>query len=305
MIQIINKQFNNKRVHVIIGIFLFAGLLFQCQHAWSERIENSTAIQAQKVQIQPKPNMAFASITTDSINRTESLEEFAQRAPMEFLQYALDQYDRSIRDYTCTFSKQELVNGTLSKKQVMEAMFREKPFSVRLKWIKNQDKCHRVLYVADRWVEDNKQMAVVEPGAIARLFVPYVMRAINGKDAKKASRRTIDQFGVRNSLVLTLKYCLMAKDKNILNFKYIGKDKVDNRPTFVFERRLPYTCKENCIWPDRVLIVHIDQEYLLPTRCVSYADDEKTILLGKYETTNLKINVNLPDSVFTKKGMGL
>jgi hypothetical protein len=234
----------------------------------------------------------------------ESLEDRARRDPMGFIQDALDRYDRSIRDYTCTFTKQELVNGKMSKEQVMQAMFREKPFSVRLKWIKNQDKCSRVLYVADRWVKNNQQMAVAEPGVIARIFVPYVMRPIDGKDAHKSSRRTIDQFGLRNSLLLTLKYCKIAEKHNILDFKYTGKGKVKGRETLMFERRLPYTGEESK-WPDRVLVVNIDKQLLLPTLCTAYADDHKKVLLGKYMISDIKLNVNLADSVFTKQGMGL
>ena len=48
----------------------------------------------------------------------------------------------------------------------------------------------------------------------------------------------------------------------------------------------------------------MDQEMLLPVLCLAYADDERKILLGHYEITNVKLNPNLPDSVFTKEGMG-
>lgn len=228
----------------------------------------------------------------------------AEADPIGFFQFALDRYDRSVRDYTCTFAKQELVRGKMSAEQVMNAMFREKPFSVRLEWVKNRDKCSRVLYVADRWVKDRAQMAVVEPGPIARLFVPYVMRAIDGRDAKKSSRRTINQFGLRNSLLLTLKYALLAREQGILDFTYQGTGRVDGRETLAFERRLPYT-DEQGLWPDRVLVVHVDRELLLPTLCECYADDDKQVLLGRYKNSNIQLNVNLPDSVFTKAGMGL
>ncbi|GMV97024.1 MAG: hypothetical protein AMXMBFR83_13830 [Phycisphaerae bacterium] len=235
----------------------------------------------------------------------ESLEALAARDPLGFLQMALDRYDRSVRDYTCTFTKQELIGGKLSSEQVMEAYFREKPYSVRLDWIKNADKCRRVLYVEDRWVEDGRQMAVVEPaGAIAQLFVSHVMRPINGDDARKSSRRTLDQFGLRNSLLLSLKYAKLAQEKRVLDFSFRGTGEVDQRPTLIFERRLPYE-KEGGLWPDRVLVIHLDREWLIPLLCVSYSDDDKKALLGRYHISNLKLNANLADTVFTKEGMGL
>src|SRR5690606_481358 len=137
------------------------------------------------------------------------------------------------------------------------------------------DKCSRVLYVADKWIKDGQQMAVVEPGAIARLFVSYVMRPIHGADAAKSSRRTIDQFGLRSSMDLTLKYAKIAKERDVLGkFAYVGTGKVAGRDTLVFERHLPYT-GENGAWPDRVLIVHLDRELRVPALCEAYADDAR------------------------------
>jgi hypothetical protein len=105
-------------------------------------------------------------------------------------------------------------------------------------------------------------------------------------------------------MALTLKYCWLAQEKGILDFEYLGNSSVDKRETLVFERRLPYT-GEDGIWPDRVLVVHVDKEWLVPTLCMCYADEEKRVLLGKYMTTDIKLNVNLSESVFTKEGMGL
>ena len=69
------------------------------------------------------------------------LEQRAAKDPMGFFEYCLERYDRSIRDYTCTFAKQELLGRKLSTEQVMNVSFREKPFSVRMEWVKNEDKC--------------------------------------------------------------------------------------------------------------------------------------------------------------------
>ncbi len=299
----IKSSYTNKRFRVVVGLTLLCGLGFQAQ-----RVTEQGEQQVNKVKVTaPKklgPSVAYASTTTERPSKGPSLETMASENPVKFFEFLLEQYDQRVRDYTCTFNKKELVCGRMTKEQVIEVHFREEPFSVRFKWIKNQDKCHRALYVEDRWLEDDKQMAVAEPGAIARIFVPYVMRAIHGKDAAKSSRRTIDQFGVGNSIRLVLKYCKMAEKEGVLGFNYKGKGKVDDRETLVFERHLPYN-GEGCRWPDRVLVVHVDKDWLVPVLCVAYGDDAKKELLGMYLTTNIDFNVNLPDSVFTKKGMGL
>jgi len=301
----IERHLTKRRTRGIVGIFLAIGLLVQCHRAVSERTGANTVVAADITAVKSASNKALAALTPTKLTVPRpSLEELAAADPIAFFEMAMDRYDRSVRDYTCTFTKQELVCGKMTPAQVMEASFRQNPFSVRLKWIENRDKAARVLYVADRWVDKGEQMAVVEPGPIARLFVPYVMRPIHGKDAAKSSRRTIDQFGVRNSLELVLKYCKMAQQENVLDFTYQGTSKVDGRPTLMFERRLPYT-GEHTKWPDRILTVHIDRELLLPTLCVAYADDNKKHLLGRYQISNLKLNTNLADSTFTKTGMGL
>lgn len=297
------KHFTPRRFRIVVGLALLGGLLTQVQRVFESRPEQIPSV----IVLTPAKltgNTAIAAPAIELKDRIETFEERAARDPMGFIEFCMDRYDRGVRDYTCTFTKQELIGGKLSAEQQMRAFFREKPFSVRLEWTKNEDKCSRVLYVADKWVEDGKQFAVVEPGAIARLFLPYVMRQIDGPDAAKSSRRTINQFGVRNSLDLILKYCKLAKEKDVLKFEYLGKGEVDGRETLVFERRLPYT-GEDKPWPDRVLVVHIDKEHLLPALCEAYADDEKKVLLGKYMTTDLKLNINLPDATFTKEGMGL
>ena len=73
------------------------------------------------------------------------------------------------------------------------------------------------------------------------------------------------------------------------------------RPTYVFERRLPYT-GDHGLYPDRLLVVHLDQECLLPTCCIAYADEAGTKLLGRYVITDVKFNVGLTDSDFARKG---
>lgn len=299
----LSRYLTPKRFRIIVGLALLGGLGAQVQRSLDERTQESSSVVIRNP-VQFSGSVALAAPAVPAVNREETLDERAARDPVGFVQFCLDRYDAGVRDYTCTFTKQELIADKLSAEQEMRAFFREKPFSVRLEWTKNEDKCSRVLYVADRWIEKGKQFAVVEPGAIARLFIPYVMREIDGADARKSSRRTINQFGLRNSLELILKYCRLSEQKGLLDFKYVGKGEVNGRETLVFERVLPYT-GETGPWPDRVLVVHIDREYLLPSLCMAYADEAKQVLLGKYMTTDLKLNANLPDSTFTKEGMGL
>ncbi len=48
---------------------------------------------------------------------------------------------------------------------------------------------------------------------------------------------------------------------------------IGGRPTYVFERWLPYTEPDDP-YPDRLLEIHVDRELLLVTACFAYSDDE-------------------------------
>ena len=295
-------RLTNGRIQVLIGISLLAGLSMQVQraiHARAGRSEPAVGLP----QLASVSGAAFAALPKERATGA-SLEDQAARDPLAFIQMALDRYDRSVRDYTCTFSKQERIGGQLTPDQLIAVYFREKPLSVRMEWRKNPDRVARVLYIADKWIENGQRMALVEPASsIAQLFVSYVMRPIHGEEARKNSRKSIDQFGLRSTMALTLKFARLSQDQHALDFSYKGVSQVGGRPTLVFERRLPYT-GEDGPWPDRVQVLHMDRELLLPVLSASYADDERQILLGRYQCTDIKLNPNLSDSVFTKEGMG-
>lgn len=298
-----------------LAIILLGGLLAHAFHALESLtsfVSNDRAVVARRTG-GPSPAMASPPLgapdTSDNGSDSaappiDALEAMALEDPVAFLEMALDQFQRRVRDYTLTFSKREQINGRLSNLQVIEAMVRESPFSVRLEWADNAGPCSRVLYVTDRWTKHGQAMALIEPGPIARLFVAYVMRPIHGPDARRHTRRTVDKFGLGNCLRLTLKYCHVARQQGILDVRCRGTAQLDGSPTLVFERRLPYT-DEDGFWPDRLLVLHVDKATLLPKLCIAYADLDRRTLLGRYQFSDVCLNVGLADAVFTAEGMGL
>ena len=48
--------------------------------------------------------------------------------------------------------------------------------------------------------------------------------------------------------------------------------------------------------------MHLDKGTLLPMCCISYADEARTKLLGRYVLTDVKFNVGLTDGDFARKG---
>lgn len=292
MLGIPRRWTTTRRFRVGTGLLLAGAFCIQCQQLVSDAPNRTTATSV------PHSNVAYAAVRTPEPTGDPHVSQL-QRDPLAFLRECLARYDRSVRDYECTFTKRELVGGALSAEQVTHVQFRQHPYSVDMTWVKNADKAHRALYVEGKWTGTNgERLAVVEPaGAIARLLVDTVKRPIDGPDARKAARRRIDEFGFRNTLQLILKYCDIAGPRGELGLKFVGESAVAGRPTYVIERHLPYT-DEGGPYPDRVLVVHIDKEYLLPTSCTSYADDARTQLLGQYVLTDLRFNAGLTDADF-------
>lgn len=279
---------------VVIGIALVSVFAVQCYQLAGNKT-STTVIKAAT----PNAGVAYAAIAKPQERIGNTIADLARTDPLALLRQSLERYERSVHDYTCTFTKQELVNDKLTEEQVTEVKFRDKPYSVNMLWVQNADKCRRAIYVDGKWTgKKGEKLASVEPaGSIARLFVDSVFRPIDGADAKKAARRQLDQFGFASSLRLIIHYCERAAVKNELGLKYVGESEIDGRTTYVIERRLPYTGDET-LYPDKVLVVHLDKESLLPVGCIAYADEARTKLLGRYLLTDVKFNVGLTDTDF-------
>lgn len=229
------------------------------------------------------------------------LAALARRNPMAFIRLAQEHVNTRIRDYTATFLKQEQIGGRLGPVQNIDIRFRSAPVSVFMHWRENADQARRVVYQDTPEFRDGKgrKIARIEPaGIIARALVSQVTREIDGADARAASRRTIGEFGFKSTLDLFERYNRLAIGKTgRLDLRYAGEGSVDGRPTFVLERRLPYT--PGGPYPDAKLVVHFDQEWLAPTAVYSFADEEGTLLLGSYVFTNVRINPGLSNSDFS------
>jgi len=229
---------------------------------------------------------------------SDSPELSARTDPLAFLRICREHYLATVHDYRCTFTKRERLPDGLSAEQTMRVLFREHPYSVDMRWNKNPGRAVRVLYQADRWVEDGRQMAHVQPGGILGLLAPRgVKRDIHGPAMTAESRRPIDHFGFKNTLDLIIADCERFQGDAGYDLRYIGTRALCERPCYVFERRLPYTGEGGC-YPNRRLVVYIDREWLVPTGTFAYADNAMTELLGSYLLSDVEFNGGLTDADF-------
>ncbi|MFQ5495710.1 MAG: DUF1571 domain-containing protein, partial [Phycisphaerae bacterium] len=240
---------------------------------------------------------ARAETESDSA-RLAALEELAATDPLAFLRHCRRRYERNVRDYRCRFHKRERRGGVLPPEEEMQILFREEPYSVDMRWVRNPGMARRVNYVAGRWVKNGKELMLVQPAGWIGLLVPNgVKRDIHGPQARRAARSTIDRFGFKHTLDTIIACCERSAGDAGYDLRYVGPASFDGRPTLMLERRLPYTGPDGP-YPDRLLVMHIDQEWLVPVACYGYADDLKQVLTGSYLTTSVEMNVGLDDDDF-------
>ncbi len=285
---------NNRRVFVTCGLVLLGLFYSDTQRFASRAVADPVPQILDTAEATPIPTAHASPI----------LRPY-QDDPLAYLKQARDDYDRRIRDYVCDFTKQELLGGRLGKEQLAQAKFREGPFSVYMHITKNPTQARRLLYVKDGIIKKGRQQMVVQPeGPIARLLVNSVERPIDGRDARRAARKTLADFGFARSLDMLIKFADVAKQMGRLDIRYIGEGEIDGRPTYIIERLSPID-DTSYPWADARVIVHMDQEWHLPVACYSYEDLEATRLLGSYVYTNVRLNVGLQATDFDRKTYGL
>src|SRR6266849_3317216 len=147
---------------------------------------------------------AYPEVTTSEEPQTSatiSQEALPTKDPLAFLEKCLERYDQQgIKGYSCTFQKQERIDGKLQPSEEIEVFFRAKPFSVFMHWVRGAKRAASVLYVEG----ENEDKMLVRPTGLAGAFVKVAARDPEGDEARQAGRYTIKQFGLNKTLQRTL-----------------------------------------------------------------------------------------------------
>ncbi|MCP4712875.1 MAG: DUF1571 domain-containing protein [Planctomycetes bacterium] len=213
--------------------------------------------------------------------------KLAQTDHIALINLALNTYQKRVRDYTATFYKQERIKGKLKKTELINVMFREKPFSLFMKWEKNAGKIDKLLYVEG---QNNNQMLVHPTGLFSGL--KSVKRDPCDKEVKSTCLCTCDEFGFYRSMKNLLSEYQTAQKNGDLKIKYLGEKKIQGHRCLILERTLPNKKQ----YPNARLIMEFDVECLLPVTLTCY--DWKGKLIAKYSFKDLKFNVGLTSNKF-------
>jgi hypothetical protein len=268
-----------------VGLLLLALFCIQCAHPTdAERPSNLVSVAA----AEPDGSAAGSEL--------KQLEALAKTDHIALLKKAIANYDRNYHDYTCTFIKQERINGTLLDEQTIEVKFMQTPFSVAMKWVKNAPMGERTLYVEGK--HDN-QMLVQPKGMYAVFTGGTVTRDPRGEDVMKNTLRPITMYGFRRTLESLLEVYELAAKRGENVDSYLGVRNVAGRKALVLQRDLP--ARKD--YPAKQTTWYLDTEYLVVTRLEGTDWDDQ--LQCTYTSKDITFNVGLKDSDFTPEANGM
>lgn len=265
---------SNRGVRYLVGLLLVGLFCIQCIPGTNT---DSTVAIAKTQDANPK------TIEQKVLN-------LAKTNHIALLEYCLDNYGRSYRDYTCTLTKQERISGKLGAEQEMRAKFKETPFSVAMQWTRNPPLGDRVLYVEGKF--DNNMLVRPANSFLRMLTGGAVQRKPDGADAMRNTLRPVNLFGFRCGMEELVKVYVAARDAGDLKETFGGFAEVAGRKTIVLERYLP--AKDD--YPAWKTLVYIDREYLVPVCIEGYGWDEK--LSSRYVFQDIRFNTGLTDDDF-------
>lgn len=230
-----------------------------------------------------------------------SMVQLLKIDPMAVIRLGRDRFTRSVNDWRAMLIKQELLPDGLSPVQEIEVRCRTQPQTLYMLWRTNAGGVRRALYApgSPGYIDAyGRALARVEPnGALVRLITTDVFVQIHGPDARRNSRRTIDECGFAATFASIERINALAEARGMLDLRYVGDGEIDGRPTYRITRNLP-AGGPDAAFPDRRMVLHLDQQWLLPVAVYSYGDTEETQLLGSYVFTRVELNPGLDEASF-------
>lgn len=179
------------------------------------------------------------------------------------IKQARDNY--KIVSYSCTFIKQEVVNGKSMPTEIADVFVLEKPFSVYMVF-QNPTQIRRLLYVENKFIKNGKECVIVEPHGLLRILLPSLWLPYDDPIILRKSRSTIKSFGFKNILDRILESLEEHYHLELIN-NVLKHD--DGR---------------------FVLYVSMNDKLGIPVSLHIYEDGQ---MIGNYVYTNIKLNIGL------------
>lgn len=242
------------------------------------------------------PEGGHATEVPEPSKQSAGPEDLLKDQPTKFLQMCLDRYDREVQGYSCTLEKRERVAGKLKPREIVEAHFREQPFSVFMEWKQGAGRAKRILYVQG---ENNDKM-LARPAGLAALTGIWT-KDVDDPDAQASGRYLVTQFGIKLGTERTLRAMLSAKARNVLHVHYEGVFKVKEVGDRLCHKliRTPYDPPED--EGVNELTIYIDTKNWLQVG--SILKDPAGNLIAEYFFRDIKLNPTFKPDQFKRSAL--
>ncbi|OAI42279.1 hypothetical protein AYO40_00100 [Planctomycetaceae bacterium SCGC AG-212-D15] len=249
----------------------------------------------------PEPSIVVEVPKKGKLPKNAEMVELIKTQPAVFLEKCLAKYPRVVKTgYSLTLWKQEVLEGTEYKPELIEVVFRQDPHSVYFHWLEGARKAERVIYVeGENKDRAGKSEMIVQPnGAFLRRFI--VTRPVDGADARASGHYPLNDFGFQKNETRTY----TAWKKNFATghekVEYVGTEKVkelNDRECWVVRSSTDTpeadgVCELTSYW---------DTEWWLQTGSILKDKDGKEI--GRYWFRDIKLNPEINANQFTRETM--
>jgi Protein of unknown function (DUF1571) len=193
-----------------------------------------------------------------------------------------------VRDYACTFVKQERIGGRLLSEQTAQMLVREEPFSVYLRFVApslvaGQEVC----YVAGRYGDRVRVRGNGLKGAFGFVTLPLDDPRITSQ-----SRHSVAEAGLRSLIEqVATAHSELHGDTSQLE---VSAARLYGRPCTRVALHLPEGSRQ---YGERG-VIYFDRASKLPVRFEAY--DRAGELLESYTYFDVRLNVGVPESAFQK-----
>ncbi len=239
-----------------------------------------------------KPARRDSTASEESLPAAESspLDE-----PLRLAMNAREKF-RTIQDYSCTFIKQERINGKLLPEEYISMKARTRPFSVYLKWQKPHEG-REVIYVDGR--HDGKIM--VHSTGVEKLVGGTVALDPRGEMAMESSRHNITEAGIGNLIDQLISRWESQKKFGQTKVELKDNATVDGRSCWCVKTTHPNDPRQ---YPYHRARIFFDKAHGLPIRMEAYDWPQRGSppdgeLVEVYTYRDLKFNTSLTSLDFS------
>jgi hypothetical protein len=211
---------------------------------------------------------------------------------------ALATIQNNVKDYSCTLSKRERIDGTLQPTEELFVKIRHEPFSVYT-YFKGPEnmKGQEALYVAGK-----NDGCLLGHGVGIKKVVGTLALKPDSMLAMRGNRYPITEIGVLNLTKRLIEVAELDKKYQECEVKFYNGAKIDGRPCTCIMVTHPVPRKN---FRFNVAKVYVDTEYGFPIRYEAYDWPAKAggppLLLEEYTYRYMKINNGFTDADFDDK----